>query len=103
MNFFTLIFQGLQLDFKLLIIVLFLGIILWKGASRFNGERGVCFSDWEGFIFKWGVCTMGGITFDVGGGSKKIVGCGHPPHGPTPLWETLYMENFMQIMDDSKQ
>ena len=46
MNFFTLIFQGLQLDFKLLIIVLFLGIISWKGASRFNGGRGVCFSDW---------------------------------------------------------
>ena len=23
------------------------------------------------FIFKWGVCTMGGITFDEGGGSKK--------------------------------
>ena len=31
----------------------FLGIISWKGASPFN--EGVCFSDWEGFIFKWGV------------------------------------------------
>ena len=47
-----------------------------------------------GFIFKWGVCPVGYISFDGGGGggSKKIVG-----------WETLYMENFMQIMDDSKQ
>ena len=31
------------------IIMLFLGIISWKGASRFNGW--VCFSD-GGFIFK---------------------------------------------------
>ena len=58
------------------------------------------------FIFNWGVCPMGGITFDGGGGGglKKIVRWeGHPPHGPIPLWETLYMQNFMQIMDDSKQ
>ena len=44
MNFFTL--QGFQLDFKLLIIVLFLGIISRKSASRFNGGRGPCFSNW---------------------------------------------------------
>ena len=84
--------------------MLFLGIISWKGASRFNGRRGACFSDGGGFIFKWEVCPIGGITFDGGGGSKKVIGWGgHPPHGPTPLWESLYMKNFMQIMDDSKQ
>ena len=31
-------FQGFQLDFKLLFIVLFLGIISWKGASHLSGE-----------------------------------------------------------------
>ena len=41
-------FQGFQLDFKLLFIVLFLGSILWKGVSRFNG--GVCFSDWGALV-----------------------------------------------------
>ena len=56
-----------------------------------------------GFIFKWGVCTMGGITFDGGEVQKKSQDGGHPSHGPTPLWETLHMENVMQIMDDSKQ
>ena len=39
-------------------IVLFLGIMLWKGASHFNGE--VCFSD-------------GGVSFLIGGGGA--------PHG----------------------
>ena len=41
-------FQGFQLDFKLLFIVLFLGSILWKGVSCFNG--GVCFSDWGALV-----------------------------------------------------
>ena len=62
-----------------LFMMLFLGIISWKGASRFNG--GSCFSD-------------GGASYlseGVGGGfKKKIVGWGegHPPMLP-PLWETL--------------
>ena len=43
MNFFTYISQGFQLDIKLLFIVLFLGIISWKGVSRFN-RGGDCFS-----------------------------------------------------------
>ena len=43
-------------------IVLFLGIMLWKGASHFNGE--VCFSD-------------GGVSFLIGGG-----GGGAPQGGP---------------------
>ena len=100
MNFFTLIFQGLQLDFKLLIIVLFLGIISWKGASRFNDGRGACFSDWGRgrFIFKWEVCTMGAITFDEGEGSKKIVGWGASPSLPhptigNPLYGKFYADN----------
>ena len=42
---FTHIFEGLWLDLKLLFIVLFLGIISWKGVSCFNGGEGVCFPD----------------------------------------------------------
>ena len=69
--------------------MLFLGIISWIGASRFNGGGG-CFSDGRGFIFKWG-CTPWGGTSDLmeggieeGGGSKKIIGWGACPHGPHP-------------------
>ena len=54
MNFFTHIFEGFWLDFKLLFILLFLGIISWQGASRFNGGDG-------------GV-QMGGPSFLSGGG-----------------------------------
>ena len=42
-------FQGFSLDFKLLIIVLFLEIISWKSVSCFNGE----------FVFQMG----GGLHF----------------------------------------
>ena len=49
--------------------MLFLGIISWKGGSRFNG-RG-CFSDGE-FRFYVGVAPhMGAIGFDEGGGFAK--------------------------------
>ena len=63
MNFFTHIFQGLQLDFKLLIIVLFLGIISWKGASRFN----------RGFVFQMGEASFlsGGAPH---GGALVLIG-----------------------------
>ena len=54
MNLFTHIFEGFWLDFKLLFILLFLGIISWQGASRFNGGDG-------------GV-QMGGPSFLSGGG-----------------------------------
>ena len=55
MNFFTHIFQEFYLDFKLLFIVLILGIISWKGVSRFSGVGGGgCFSD-RG-------CRIGGKT-----------------------------------------
>ena len=58
--------------FKLLFIVFFLGIVLWNDASRFN--EGVCFSDGEGFIFKWGMHTMAGTSVLIEGFTKKIVG-----------------------------
>ena len=43
-----------------------------------------------GFIFKWGVHSMGGSGF-YGGFLKKIVGWGWAPpmSPPTSLWETL--------------
>ena len=56
-------------DFRLLIIVLFLGIISWKSVSSFNG--------WfvfqlRGFIFKWGRGTHGSASvFVVGEGFEK--------------------------------
>ena len=58
------IFEGFQLDFKLF-IVLFLGIISWKGASRFNAPPApppspLSFQFLVGFIFK---CGEGGAFF----------------------------------------
>ena len=51
-------------DFRLLIIVLFLGIISWKSVSSFNGwfvfQMG-------GFIFKWGRGTHASSSVFVGG------------------------------------
>ena len=63
-NFLTHIFQGFLLDFKLFFIVLFLGIISWKGASLFSGgggEGGFVFQ-MGGFIFNWG-CAPWGASF----------------------------------------
>ena len=53
----------------------------------FTFQWGVCFlNGGGGFIFKWGVgAPLGGIGFEGGGFSKKIVGWWAPP----PLWETL--------------
>ena len=53
----------------MLFIVLFLGIISWKGASRFDG--GGLFFRCGDFTFKWGCAPWGGISFDGGGGLKK--------------------------------
>ena len=55
--------------------MLFLGIISWKGASRFNGEGGGgVFQMGGGLIFKWGVRPTGrGIRFG-GRALKKIKG-----------------------------
>ena len=55
-----------------------------------GGEGGVVFQ-MGGFIFKWGVPIIGGISFDGGGFRKKLSnvgGKGGAPHAP-PLWETL--------------
>ena len=45
--------------------------------QRGEGEGG-CFSDGEGFIFKWGVPHEGASTLVGGGFSKKIVRWGNP-------------------------
>ena len=74
---FTHIFQGFQQDFKLVFIVLCLGIISWKGASRYNGG---------GLFFRWGAsflsgwCGPWGASVLMGGGAvKKNCRMGDPP------------------------
>ena len=81
MNFFTYIYQGFWLDFKLLFIVLFLGIISWRGVSCFNG--GICFSDGRASFLSWGMPHRGASVL-IGGFSKKIAGWGSPPLMPPP-------------------
>ena len=63
------------------------------GASRFN--EGVCFSDRDGFIFKWEVHPMAGASVLIGGFSKKIVGWGGdmPPMPPSHYGKPLYAIN----------
>ena len=88
MNFFTHIFHGFSLDFKLLFIVLFLEIISWNGIHVSMGV--VCLSDDGGFIFKWGEAHGGHWFWGEGRGfekNRKMEGA-PPPHAP-PLWETL--------------
>ena len=63
--------------------MLFLGIISWKGASRFNGEGG-CFSDRKGFVFKWGCAPWGVLALMGGRFLKKIVGWGGVPPCSAP-------------------
>ena len=63
MNFFTHVFEGFWLDFKLF-FVLFLEIISWKGGCFMSQSRGVwggghCFSD-------------RGISFLCGGGRGRV-------------------------------
>ena len=70
----THILEGFELDFKLLFIVLFLGMITWKGASRFSGGggRGGLAFRWGSFLFRLkGGAPMGDIGFD-GGVRKKL-------------------------------
>ena len=51
-----------------------------------------------------GCVSHGGASVLMGGFKKnrRMGGVGGGGEG-TSLWETLYMENFTQIMDDSKQ
>ena len=70
--------------------MLFLGIISWKGTSRFNG--GIVFQ-MEGASFLSGAGAPWGASVLMGG-SKKIDGWGdappsHAPHALPQLWETL--------------
>ena len=74
MSFFTHIFEGFYLDFKLLFNVFFLGIISWKGTSRFNGHG----SDGRASFLGRGGASLWGIGFDPERGSKNIVGWGTP-------------------------
>ena len=72
-------------------IVLFLGIMLWKGASHFNGK--VCFSDGGVSFLIGGGHLMEGIIFDGGGGFGKIMDewrsppC--PPSTGKPVFENI--------------
>ena len=86
MNFFTYISEGFQLDIKLLFIVLFLGIISWKGVSRFNRGGGLFFS-WGPSFLNGGDAPWGASVL-VGGFRKTLQDGGRPPM-PLPLWETL--------------
>ena len=52
------------------IIVHFVGIISWKGASRFNGGGGLFFR-WRGSFLSGGCAPWGAISFDGGGVQKK--------------------------------
>ena len=61
--------------------MIFLGIISWKGASRFNVGRGVVFQ-MEGASFLSGGVPHRGHRFWWGGGSKTIVGWGGAPPMP---------------------
>ena len=60
----------------------FLGIISWKGASRFNGGFGVA-----SFLSGAGGAPWRGISFD-GDVFEKIVGWGGTP--PSPLCSPHY-------------
>ena len=79
--------------------MIFLGIISWKGASRFNGGEG-CFSDGGTSFLIGGGCPMWGIGFDGRGFQKKNrwMRGGAPPHVP-PLWETLVYNLSITSLD----
>ena len=66
---------------RFLFIVLFLGIISWKGVSCFSRE-GFFQMGWGGFIFKWGGVPHGVASVLVGGGFEKICKMGGMPPCP---------------------
>ena len=57
---------------RFLFIVLFLGIISWKGVSCFNGGGGLFFR-WGGFISKCGGCLMGELVLVGRGGGETLL------------------------------
>ena len=65
--------------------MLFLGIISWKGTSRFNGG-GIIFQMGEASFLSVGGAPWGGIGFDGGGGGQKklLDGLGVCPHYGKP-------------------
>ena len=73
-------FSRILARFKLLFIVLFLGIMSWKDASRFNGGRGL-FLRWGASFLSGGCAPWAGIGFDGGGVQKNWRG---PPPPPSP-------------------
>ena len=63
----------------------FLGIILWKGASRFNGEgMGGVFQIGGALFLSGGGAPWGGISFDGKGFRKKLLDGTHHTQPPTP-------------------
>ena len=63
--------------------MLFLGMISWNGASRFNGW--VCFSDGGGASFLSGGCAPWGVLVLMGEVFKKNSKMGEvPPPMPPP-------------------
>ena len=80
--------------------MLFLGIISWKGTSRFNegGEWGGG-SDWGASFLSGVAASWGGIGFDVGGFKKNCwMRGGHAP--PPQLWETLKPFNKKGFLEE---
>ena len=74
-------------------IVLFLGIMLWKGASHFNGE--VSFSDGGvSFLIGGGGGTSWRASFLMGGVWKKYHGMSGEAPLALPLLENLYLKTL---------
>ena len=80
--------------------MLFLGIISWKGTSRFNG-RGLFFR-WGGFIVKCGGGVSHGMTLILMGGARKNCWMGEaPPHTPPTMGnpDTLIKKGLLEEME----
>ena len=84
-----------------LFMMLFLGIISWKGASRFNG--GSCFSDGGASYLSEGCAPWGHRFWWGGGGSKKNcrMGGGAPPHASPTMGNPASRGN-LEIQTEEK-
>ena len=65
--------------------MLFLGIMSWKDASRFNGGRGL-FLRWGASFLSGGCAPWAGIGFDGGGVQKN---CRRHPLLPPHAFPTM--------------